>query len=72
MHTNTKYKYFTIFLNRTNGRISSFHVTKEDILLIINALDSSKSHGWDNISIKMIKICGESVTVPLKTILNNC
>ena len=56
------------FLYRTNARITSFHVTKEDILLIIKALDSSKAHGWDNISIKMIKICGESVTVPLKII----
>ena len=28
-----------------------------------------QAHGWDNISIKMIKICGESVSVPLKIIL---
>ena len=34
----------------------------------INSLDSSKSHGCDNISIKMIKICSEPVTVPLKII----
>ena len=54
------------FLHRTNARITSFYVTKEDILLIIKNLDSSKAHGWDNISIKMIKICGESITVPLK------
>ena len=38
------------------------------MLLIIKNLDSSKAHGWDNISIKMIKICGESITVPLKII----
>ena len=56
------------FLHRTNARITSFYVTKEDILLIIKNLDSSKAHGWDNISIKMIKICGESITVPLKII----
>ena len=54
------------FLHRTNARITSFYVTKEDILLIIKNLDSSKAHGWDNISIKMIIICGESITVPLK------
>ena len=34
----------------------------------IKTLDSSKAQGWDNISMKMIKICGESITVPLKTI----
>ena len=56
------------FLLRTSARITSFHVTKEDILLIIKTLNSSKAHGWDNISIKMIKICGESITVPLKII----
>ena len=31
-------------------------------------MDSSKSHGYDNISIKMIKICSESVTIPSKII----
>ena len=66
MHTNTKYKYFTTFLHSTNARITSFYVTKEDILLLIKNLDSSKAHRWDNISIKMIIICGESITVPLK------
>ena len=33
------------FLYRTNARITSFHVTEEDILLIIKALDSSKARG---------------------------
>ena len=31
-------------------------------------LDPSKSHGWDNLSIRMIKICGKSITYPLKLI----
>ena len=66
MHTNTKHKYFTI--PRTNTKITSFYVTKEDILLITKNLDSTKAHGLDNISIKMIKIWGESITVPLKII----
>ena len=68
MHTITKYKYFTTFLYRTNARITSFHVTKEDILVILKTYDSSKAYGRDNISIKMIKICGESITVSLKII----
>ena len=53
------------FLHRINVRITSFNVTKEDILLIIKALDLSNVHGWDNVSIKMIKICAESITVSL-------
>ena len=36
------------FLHGTNDRITSFHVTKEDILLIIKTLDSSKAYGWVN------------------------
>ena len=38
------------------------------MLSIIKSLDSSKSHGYDNISIKMIQICSESFTMPLKII----
>ena len=56
------------FLYQINTRIYSFCVTNEDILSIIKLLDSSKSPGYHNISIKMIKICSESVTIPLKII----
>ena len=55
-------------LHKTNTRINSFRVTNKDILSIIKSLDSSKSHEYDNISMKMIKIYSESVTVPLKII----
>ena len=55
-------------LYKTNNRINSFCVTNKDILSIIKSLDSSKTHGYDNISIKMIKICRESITIPLKII----
>lgn len=56
------------FSYRTNTRINTFHGTKKDILLVIKSLDSSKSHGYDDLSVKMIKICSASVTVPLKII----
>ena len=36
--------------------------------LIIKKIDRAKTHGCDNISIKMIKICSEFLTVPLKII----
>ena len=35
----------------------------------MNSLNSSEAHGYDNISIKMIKTCNESVTLPLRIIL---
>lgn len=31
-------------------------------------MDPSKAHGCDKLSVKMIKICRESITVPLKII----
>ena len=35
---------------------------------IINHLNSCKSHGKDNLSIKMIKLCSKSVAYQLKVI----
>ena len=58
MHANTKYKCFPPFLHSKKAGINSFYVTKENVLQKIKKLDSSKAHGWDNISIKMIQICG--------------
>ena len=52
-------------------RINSFFVTNKDMLPIIKSLDSSEPHGFDNISIKMTKICSESVTISLKIIFED-
>ena len=57
-----------LFSYRTSARITSFAITDEDISLIIKFFDPAKAHGCDNISIKMIKICSKSLTVPLKII----
>ena len=54
---------------RTGSRIKSFQVTKNDVLAIIKTLD--KAHGCDNISIKMIKICSQSLILPLKIIFEH-
>ena len=57
-----------LFTYKTNTRINCFHVANKDVLLIINSLDSSKAHRYDNISIKMLKLCNDSITIPLKII----
>ena len=54
------------FLYKTNVRTNSFRINYNDISLIIKNLDSNKAHGCDNISIKIIQICGESIALPLK------
>ena len=59
------------FSYRTGSRIKSFHVTENDILVIIKTLDPSKDHGCDNISIKTIKVCRQSLILPLKIIFEN-
>ena len=57
-----------MFSYKANARIASFDITEEDISLMIKNLDPAKAHGCDNISIKMIKISYESLTVPLKIV----
>ena len=48
--------------------MDSFKVTESDILSMIKSLDSTKAHRCDNLSIRMTKMCSESITLPLKTI----
>ena len=52
------------FAYKTIVRIISFRINHNDISLTITNLDSNKTHGCDNISIKIIQICGESITLP--------
>ena len=39
---------------------------------VIQKLDPNKAHGQDNISIRMIKICGKSICIPLRKIFEEC
>ena len=59
------------FSYRTGSRIKSFQITENDILAIRKTLDPNKSHGFDNISIKMIKTCRRSLILPLKIIFKH-
>ena len=56
------------FYLRTDETLSSLNVNDDDIFAIIKNLNPNKSHGWDNISIRMIKLCGKSIVYPLKLI----
>ena len=49
-------------------RLEKITFTDDDINLIIKNLNIDKAHGWDNISIRMIKLCGESIALPLRLI----
>ena len=57
---------------RTDRPLSPCHFAKEGILRIINNLDPNKAHGHDEISIRMLKICGDSICRPLNIIFKTC
>ena len=44
------------------------NINDDDIFAIIKNLNPNKSHGWDNILVRMIKLCGKSIVYPLKLI----
>ena len=45
----------------TEKRLSIVTLSVEDICKTIQNLDSNKAHGHENISICMLKICGDSL-----------
>ena len=56
---------------KTNSRINNIFFNSDFILKVVNDLNPSKAHGWDGISIRMIKMCGESIVLPLMIIFEN-
>ena len=56
----------------TDNRLSSVSFSQNDIAKIIQNLDPNKAHGHDNISIRVLKICGFSICKTLEMIFNQC
>ena len=56
----------------TDNKLSSLHFEDSDIIKIIRSLDTSKAHGNDDISIRMLKICDSAIIRPLSIIYRNC
>ena len=53
---------------KVTTKIDNVIFTEHDILSIIRSLNSNKAHGWDDISIRMVKMCDVSIAYPLKII----
>ena len=49
------------FSFETTNQLSTVNITPEKISNIIQTLDQNKAYRYDDISIKMIKICGMSI-----------
>ena len=56
----------------TTALISDFVISEEKILNIIRSLNPNKAHGWDEISLRMIKLSDVALVLPLKIIFTNC
>ena len=52
--------------------INEFSISDEKILNIIRSLNPNKAHGWDEISVRMIKLSDAALITPLKIIFTNC
>ena len=56
----------------TESVLESFHFSADHIRDIIKKLDPNKALRHDMISIRMLKICGNSIWKPLEIIFKNC
>ena len=55
----------------TQARLKSLDFKDAEILKIIRALSINNAHGYDDISISMIKVCGKSLLKPLILLFKN-
>ena len=58
-----------IFL--TQSRLGSLDLNEGELLQIVRALNINNTHGHDDISIRMIKICDKSLLKPLILLFRN-
>ena len=56
----------------TDNRLSCVRFSHDKFTKVIQILDPNKAHGHDNISIRMLKVCGSSIYKPLELIFNQC
>ena len=53
----------------STARLSSINFNNADILKIIKYLYDTKGHGHNDISVRMIKLCGQFIVKPLSILL---
>ena len=58
------------FEYKVTSNIDDVSFSEHEILSIIRSLNSNKAHGWDGISIRIIKMCDETIALPLKIIFD--
>ena len=53
-----------LLLMKTDKRLNTISFKDSDITSIIKSLKPTKAHGADNISVRVIQLCGDSITLP--------
>ena len=56
----------------TDDKLSPFNVSSEVIFQLIKNLDPNKDHGYDEVSVNMLKLCVPSICKPLTLLFENC
>ena len=56
----------------TTASLSSISFNDQDVLNVIHSLNINKGHGYDDISIRLLKIWDSSIVKPLSIIFKNC
>ena len=56
----------------TNTKICSIKFENKGIIKLIKGLDPCKAHGYDDISIRMFRICDSATVKPLTILFKNC
>ena len=62
----------SVLTKKTSKLLCTVEFSTNDILKIIRNLNPNKAHGHDMISIRMLKICDESLCKPLRIIFRSC
>ena len=60
------------FVSKTTALLTHVSVTREQIISITNHLSPNKAHGYDGISISMLKLCAAEIATPLLIIFQDC
>ena len=62
----------SVFIRKTDKYLSTVTFFENEIKKAIRNLDPNKAHGHDMLSIRMLKICDDSLCGPLGLILQFC
>ena len=50
---------------KTDSKLCNLGINENDVSTIIRNLNPNKSHGWDNLLVRMIKFCDDSLIYSL-------